>query len=215
MVQGSPVKSHPDDIKALLHKSPNVRAADLERMWPLFLFEMLTLFYPPFRARDGIELLEQSLIGIRAYLEDLGGFPDDILAEGWREVRRMHKGLRWPTVGDLHKGCLAAQKKSARRRNKADDTVFLPFWQRELSRIMEPQVFRCWIRPLEIVAIEDDLVIMSAPTSLHASWNRSHYSSVILRHIAREFPQVTGIEITVIAAQEREEAAMAAGGSAW
>lgn len=215
MIQRQLMKPDPADIKILLQKSPNVNDADLERLWPLFLFEMLTLYLPPFRTFSAAELLGQCVIGLRGYIEDFCRFPDEALAEGWRDVRRTHKALRWPLSCDLRKACLAAQKKKVRRSRQVDDTVFLPFWQRELARILEPQVFRCWIRPLEIVTIEDDLAILSAPSSLHASWNRSHYASLILRYIAQEFPQVTGVEITVIpAADIHEETEMAIGASA-
>lgn len=59
---------------------------------------MLVLYYPPFRAADDIELLDMSVIGARAYVEDLEGFEPDAIAEGWRRCRRLHKVERWPTL---------------------------------------------------------------------------------------------------------------------
>lgn len=70
---------------------------------------MLTLYYPPFRADDDVELLEMCLTSIRAYVEDLAEFDADTLGRAWRDVRRRHKVERWPTISDIRDACLAAQ----------------------------------------------------------------------------------------------------------
>jgi hypothetical protein len=62
---------------------------------------MLTLFYPPFRAADDVEMLELSVKGIRAYAEDLAGVPEAQLRKAWREVRRTHRVERWPTINAI------------------------------------------------------------------------------------------------------------------
>lgn len=62
---------------------------------------MLTLFYPPFRAADDVEMLELSVKGIRAYAEDLAGYPEEQLRKAWRQVRREHKVERWPTINAI------------------------------------------------------------------------------------------------------------------
>lgn len=66
---------------------------------------MLTLFYPPFRAADDVEMLELSVKGIRAYAEDLADQPEHILRRAWREVRRVHKVERWPTIQVILEAC--------------------------------------------------------------------------------------------------------------
>jgi hypothetical protein len=62
---------------------------------------MLTLFYPPFRAADEVEMLELATKGIRAYAEDLAGHPAEIIRSAWRTVRREHKTERWPTINAI------------------------------------------------------------------------------------------------------------------
>jgi hypothetical protein len=66
---------------------------------------MLTLFYPPFRAADDVEMLELSVKGIRAYAEDLADHPEHVLRKAWREVRRVHKTERWPTINVILEAC--------------------------------------------------------------------------------------------------------------
>lgn len=70
----------------------------LNRVWSTVLEEMLTLFYPPFRADNDDELLDQTVVALRAYTEDLAGFSEEQLRRAWRGVRRTHKTERWPTI---------------------------------------------------------------------------------------------------------------------
>lgn len=66
---------------------------------------MLTLFYPPFRAADDVEMLALSITGIRAYAEDLADQPEHVLRRAWRDVRRAHKVERWPTIQAILEAC--------------------------------------------------------------------------------------------------------------
>lgn len=77
---------------------------------------MLVLYYPPFRADDDIELADQTVIALRAYVEDLAEFPQDALRNGWREVRRAHKVERWPTIQVIRDACIAAQNQPEKRK---------------------------------------------------------------------------------------------------
>lgn len=61
----------------------------------------MTLFYPPLRADSEEEMLDQSIVAIRAYAEDLSGFTEDQLRKAWRQVRREHKVERWPTINAI------------------------------------------------------------------------------------------------------------------
>lgn len=59
---------------------------------------MLLLYYPPFRATTDDELAGQTVVALRAYLEDLSGYPEAVLRSAWRATRRAHKVERWPTI---------------------------------------------------------------------------------------------------------------------
>lgn len=101
-----PTKPHTEEIRtALLELSPGSKLA-IERLWVAVLAEMLLLYYPPFRADSDPELLEQSAVALRAYVEDLGEFDRETLASAWRSVRRGHKTERWPTIEAIRSACL-------------------------------------------------------------------------------------------------------------
>jgi hypothetical protein len=65
------------------------------------------MYYPPFRAETEEELAEQSVVWLRACVEDLMEFPIHVLADAWKEVRRSHKVERWPTIQVIRDACLA------------------------------------------------------------------------------------------------------------
>lgn len=46
-------------------------------------------------------MLDQSIVAIRAYAEDLSGFNEEQLRQAWRQVRREHKVERWPTINAI------------------------------------------------------------------------------------------------------------------
>lgn len=81
--------------------------AKMAALWANCLEEMTSLYYPPFRAADEAELLVTSSTALRAYVEDLIEFSDDVIAKAWKEVRRAHKVERWPTIGAIREACLA------------------------------------------------------------------------------------------------------------
>lgn len=93
-----PTKPSPGEVQNALRASWRGSTESLNRAWDSCLEEMLTLFYPPFRAADDVEMLELSVKGIRAYAEDLADLPEHVLRKAWREVRRHHKVERWPTI---------------------------------------------------------------------------------------------------------------------
>jgi hypothetical protein len=66
---------------------------------------MLVLYYPPFRADDDVELADQAVMALRAYVEDLSEFVKPVLVDAWREIRRVHKTERWPTIQVLRHAC--------------------------------------------------------------------------------------------------------------
>jgi len=76
---------------------------------------MLTLFYPPFRAETEEQMLDQSIIGIRPYVEDLVGLDEGALRNGWRTVRRTHKTERWPTISAILGACSDAPSSAGHR----------------------------------------------------------------------------------------------------
>ncbi|MTK11869.1 MAG: hypothetical protein F8N39_07225 [Clostridiaceae bacterium] len=75
-------------------------------VWSEILEEMLLLYYPPFFAETEEELEDQSVILLRAYVEDLSEFRLDTLRKAWRTVRRGHKTPRWPTLEVIRDACL-------------------------------------------------------------------------------------------------------------
>lgn len=68
----------------------------------------MILYYPPFRASTDDELLEQAVIGAKAYIEDLAEFSIEALCDGWKQVRRRHKLERWPTIQAIREACADA-----------------------------------------------------------------------------------------------------------
>jgi len=68
---------------------------------------MLVMYYPPFRAENDVEISDQSLLWLRACVEDLLEFPRHILDDAWRHVRRSHKVERWPTMQVIRDACIA------------------------------------------------------------------------------------------------------------
>ena len=96
-----PTKPSPSEVLSALQPSWRGSRESLTKAWDACLEEMLTLFYPPFRAADDVEMLELSVKGIRAYAEDLAGFPEDRIRAAWRQVRREHKVERWPTINAI------------------------------------------------------------------------------------------------------------------
>jgi hypothetical protein len=76
---------------------------------------MLVLYYPPHPAANDEQMLEQSVIAIRQYAEDLCGFSDDQLRHGWREVRRTHKTRAWPLIATILDACNVGKSANANR----------------------------------------------------------------------------------------------------
>lgn len=83
-----------------LRVSPRVSSEKVEKVWPI-LEEMLTLFYPPFRAEDEDELLHQTLLSLRRYVLELSAFDRDTLELAWGRVVADHKPERWPTINAI------------------------------------------------------------------------------------------------------------------
>lgn len=75
--------------------------AKLAALWAIVLEEMVTLWWPPYRALDEAELLATATLGLRAYVEDLAEYSDDALRAGWRDVRRSHRTQGWPTIATI------------------------------------------------------------------------------------------------------------------
>ena len=96
-----PAKPTPGEVLSGLKPRWHGSMEALARCWDSVLDEMLTLFYPPFRASDDVEMLAMSVTAIRAYAEDLAGYPEAQLRRAWREVRRNHKTERWPTINAI------------------------------------------------------------------------------------------------------------------
>ena len=95
--------------------SGRVTRQEVERTWPI-LEEMLTLFYPPFRAETDNELTEQSLVALRRYVKILSGYDRETLERGWSAVIESHKTERWPVIGVIDAEChmIDPQRRTAR-----------------------------------------------------------------------------------------------------
>lgn len=199
-----PSRPEPSLLRLALQRSCGALAVDLARLWPLFLLEMLTLYLPP-SLNGAVDVKAQCVLALRAYVEDMAAFSDEAVMEGWREVRRGYEGLRWPPPELLAEACRRAERKAARPPSDVD-MARLPFWKREAARVLEPHLFRTWIAPLELVAIDEGLAVLSAPSRLHADRALGHYRALLLRQLGREYPDVDGIEMTVMAAGPAHDA---------
>ncbi|MDH5453657.1 MAG: hypothetical protein OEX14_09920 [Paracoccaceae bacterium] len=95
-----PSKPNPSTVRLYLSDSGRVTEAALLRVWPI-LEEMLTLFYPPFRADTDEELLEQTLVALRRYVVELSSLQSDALQQRWSDCLRAHKTERWPVIAAI------------------------------------------------------------------------------------------------------------------
>jgi len=77
---------------------------ELERTWSV-LEEMMTLYYPPFRADSEEELLEQTMVALRRYIGVLSNYDRETLERGWARVVEAHKVERWPVIGVIDAEC--------------------------------------------------------------------------------------------------------------
>lgn len=101
-----PSKPHPSTVLQCLSDSNRVELVALDRTRGM-LDEMLTLYYPPFRAESEEELLDQTLVALRRYVIELGCYDRDTIDRAWGEVVSRHKTERWPTVGEIAEECRA------------------------------------------------------------------------------------------------------------
>ena len=63
--------------------------------------QMVILYYPPFDAADDSEMAYNAVIGLEAYVEDLGHLSAQQFADAWRAVRRKHRTKSWPRIQDF------------------------------------------------------------------------------------------------------------------
>lgn len=109
---------------------------------------MLTIHYPPFRADDDDEFLEMTVIGIRAYAEELCGFSHETLKRAWRCVIKEHKTERWPVLGTILEACEAVpQPGQSSGRNAGDG--YMPASTEEQAMFAALGMTRSMIRPSE------------------------------------------------------------------
>jgi hypothetical protein len=118
-----PSKPKPSEVLNALRQSWRGSAPALDAVWTACLEEMLTLFYPPFRADDDVEMLDLSVVAIRAYAEDLASHPEARLRKAWREVRRAHKAERWPTINAILEAIGSGEKSNAYGANGRRDAT--------------------------------------------------------------------------------------------
>lgn len=85
--------------------------ARAEQVWDKVLQEMLLLYRSQHRAGNDLDQKDQTVLALRAYVEDLMDFDWDILKEGWREARRAHKTGFWPTINAIRGACLTVKPK--------------------------------------------------------------------------------------------------------
>lgn len=112
---GKPMQPDPAQVLTHLRGSWNGSGLALDRVAREVLEPMLLLFYPPHPAANDEQMLEQSVVAIRQYAEDLCGFSDEQLRSGWREVRRTHKTRAWPLISTILDACTAGRPANANR----------------------------------------------------------------------------------------------------
>jgi hypothetical protein len=96
-----PIKPKPSEVQSVLLASWHGSESALDSTFAECLTELLTLYYPPFRAETDDELLDLAVTGIRAYAEELCGLSREQLRKAWREVRKVHKTERWPSLAAI------------------------------------------------------------------------------------------------------------------
>ncbi len=107
---------------------------------------MLILYFPPFPADNEAVMLEQAVIGIRAYAEDLATIPEATVAKAWRTVRREHKVGRWPTIAAILDACREGQSKTyapGAPRPATDE-------EQEHQRVAYGEVRMTWVRDSDV-----------------------------------------------------------------
>ena len=98
----------------LLRSSENVTQASINRIWSDCLEAMLVLYLPPHRDSDEAESEATCARALQDYIEDLVDFPSEILKAGWKDVRRTHKRLGWPLIGEIRSSCVQLQQRANR-----------------------------------------------------------------------------------------------------
>ena len=110
-----PMQPDPAQVLTTLRGSWSGSALALDRVAREVLEPMLLLFYPPHPAANDEQMLDQSVMAIRQYAEDLCGFSDEQLRKGWREVRRTHKTRAWPLISVILDACGSSGAANANR----------------------------------------------------------------------------------------------------
>ena len=105
---------------------------------------MLVLYYPPFRAADDAELLDMTITGITAYVQELSRFDEDRIAMAWADVRSRHKTQGWPVLGLIVDACgigserteayVGGVKEREKRKQIIEDLLTSVLWNGELGR---------------------------------------------------------------------------------
>lgn len=178
---GKPTKPTTALIPPMLRQScSSVTESEMNRVWDNCLEEMLTLFYPPFRANDDIELTDQSVVALKRYVAELSGFDRDTLAKGWSDVLRHHKVERWPTIGTICDACRSVGVNSVRTANTNHND-----WQRLLVERCDRNV-RQWFNHMWI-----DGDVLRFKTKHARDWCEERYGLEIRQALSE-----TGITVT-------------------
>ena len=150
-----PIKPNPTEVLNALLASSRVSSANVRKVWPI-LEEMLTLYYPPFRAEDDDELLRQTQIALQRYVTELCVLDHAALDARWSAALRVHRVERWPVIAailDIDHGenrtvkYLAGVDNREKRNQDIDDLLHRVLWNGGLGReAAAPVVIR---RPVE------------------------------------------------------------------
>jgi hypothetical protein len=148
---------------------------------------MLVLYYPPHRADSEEELLEQAVIALEDYLDDLAEFDRMTLQSAWREVRRAHRGQGWPTISVIRDACLAH---APRRRDQDPDDV--PEWYRQLASRIGPTPARSWFGEA-VLRVSGRQATFAFPSKPATDWCKTRYAQEALIAVQSDHPEVTEV----------------------
>ena len=154
------------------------------------LAELLTLFYPPFRADDDAEMAALAVTALEAYIADLKRYPEATLRSGWAEVRRRHRVERWPIIGDIVDAC---ERIAASGQVNGGVAAGIPAWAETWAKATGTGRVASWLKDVSLDATEPRATL----------WCRTGFARDILvndRHlildgVRKAHPKVTDLDL--------------------
>lgn len=152
---------------------------------------MLLLYYPPHRADSEEELLEQAVVALEDYFDDLKDFDRPVLESAWREVRRAHRGQGWPTIAAIRDACLDIRPEPA-----SGGLSDLPQWYQRIARRIGATQTRSWFGKAQL-RISGREATITFPSKFTAQWSETNYRHIALEAVQEWDPEVSELHFAV------------------